>query len=173
MSTLLQVRAEARPLTPLPVSGVAPGLAAIANGSYPYAKTLYLVMRAPSAGAVQQYLAFLASPAGRELLTGLGLQVSPGLIAALRGATMKRPGPLVARFTTTLAAIVAALLAVVPPVGYFALAHQYAAGATHAAGRGRRRPDFRVPRGTAGHVAVPGPPARGDLAAGLERGPGR
>ena len=45
---------------------------------------------------------------------------------------MKRPGPLVARFTTTLAAIVAVLLAVVPPVGYFALAHQHAAGAAHA-----------------------------------------
>ena len=45
---------------------------------------------------------------------------------------MKRQGPLVARFTTTLAAIVAVLLAVVPPVGYFALAHQHAAGATHA-----------------------------------------
>ena len=42
---------------------------------------------------------------------------------------MKRQGPLVARFTTTLAAIVAALLAVVPPVGYFTLADQYAAGA--------------------------------------------
>jgi phosphate transport system substrate-binding protein len=86
VSTLLQLRGEARPLTPLPVSGVAPGLAALANGSYPYAKTLYLVTRAPSTGAVQQYLAFLASPAGRELLTRLGLQVSPGLIAALRGA---------------------------------------------------------------------------------------
>ena len=68
------------------MGGVAPGLAAIANGSYPYAKTLYLVARAPSAGAVQQYLTFLASPAGRELLAGFGLQVSPGLIAALRGA---------------------------------------------------------------------------------------
>ena len=87
---------------------------------------------------MQQYLAFLASPAGRELLTGFGLQVSPGLIAALRGAKMKRPGPLVARFTTTLAAIVAALLAVVPPVGYFALAHQHAAGASTA--RGPRPP---------------------------------
>ena len=85
-STLLQVRAEARPLTPLPVSGVAPGLAALANGSYPHAKTLYLVTRAQSAVAVRQYLSFLASPAGRELLTGLGLQVSPGLMAALRGA---------------------------------------------------------------------------------------
>jgi phosphate transport system substrate-binding protein len=86
VTTLLQVRAEARPLTPLPVSGVAPGLAAIANGSYPYAKTLYFVMRAPVAGVVQEYLTFLASPAGRELLAGFGLQVSPGLIAALRGA---------------------------------------------------------------------------------------
>ena len=45
---------------------------------------------------------------------------------------MKRRGPPVARFTTTLAAIVAALLAVVPPVGYFTLAHQYAAGAAQA-----------------------------------------
>jgi signal transduction histidine kinase len=45
---------------------------------------------------------------------------------------VKRPGPLVARFTTTLAAIVAALLAVVPPVGYFALVHQHVAGAIHA-----------------------------------------
>ena len=86
VSTLLQVRAEARPLTPVPVGGVAPGLAALANGSYPYAKTLYLVTRGQSTVAVQQYLGFLASPAGHELLTGLGLQVSPGLMAALRGA---------------------------------------------------------------------------------------
>jgi two-component system, sensor histidine kinase and response regulator len=45
---------------------------------------------------------------------------------------MKRSGQAVAGFTTTLAAIVAALLAVVPPVGYFTLAHQYAAGAAQA-----------------------------------------
>lgn len=86
MSTLLHARAGARPLTPLLVGGVAPGLAALANGSYPYAKTLYLLTRAQSAVAVQQYLGFLASPAGRELLSGLGLYVSPGLMAALRGA---------------------------------------------------------------------------------------
>lgn len=42
---------------------------------------------------------------------------------------MKRPGPHLAGFTTSLAAIVAALLAVVPPIGYFTLAQQYAAGA--------------------------------------------
>jgi phosphate transport system substrate-binding protein len=84
-STLLQVRAEARSLAPLPVGGVAPGLAGLANGSYPYAKTFYLVTRAQSTVALQQYLGFLASPAGRELLTGLGLQVSPGLATALRG----------------------------------------------------------------------------------------
>ena len=86
MSTLLHVRAEARQLTPLPVAGVAPGLAALANGSYPYAKTLYLVRRGEASVAVQQYLGFLASPAGRELLTGIGLHVSPDLMAALRGA---------------------------------------------------------------------------------------
>jgi phosphate transport system substrate-binding protein len=86
MSTLLHVRAEARPLVPALVDGVAPGLTALANGSYPYAKTLYLVTRSQSTVAVQQYLSFLASPAGRELLTGLGLHVAPGLMAALRGA---------------------------------------------------------------------------------------
>jgi phosphate transport system substrate-binding protein len=86
MSTLLQVRAEARPLVPLPVRGVAPGLAALANGSYPYGKTLHLVTRSESTVAVRQYLDFLASPAGRKLLTGLGLDVSPGLTAALRSS---------------------------------------------------------------------------------------
>ena len=86
MSTLLQVRAEARPLALLPVGGVAPGLAALANGSYPYAKTLYLVARGDSTVAVQEYLSFLASPAARKLLTGLGLDVSPGLTAALRSS---------------------------------------------------------------------------------------
>jgi phosphate transport system substrate-binding protein len=86
MSTLLQVRAEARPLVPALVDGVAPGLPALANRSYPYAKTFYLVTRSQSTVAVQQYLSFLASPAGRELLTGLGLQVAPDLMAALRGA---------------------------------------------------------------------------------------
>jgi phosphate transport system substrate-binding protein len=84
MSTLLQVRAEARPLALLPVGGVAPGLVALANGSYPYGKTLYLVARGESSVAVQEYLGFLASPAGRKLLTGLGLDVSHGLTAALR-----------------------------------------------------------------------------------------
>jgi len=86
MSTLLQLRAEARPLALLPVGGVIPGLAALANGSYPYGKMLYLVTRAQSSVAVQQYLSFLASPAGRELLSGLGLHVSPGLTAELRSA---------------------------------------------------------------------------------------
>jgi phosphate transport system substrate-binding protein len=81
-STLLQVRGEARTLAPLPVGGVAPRLAALANGSYPYVKTLYLVTRGQSTVAVRQFMGFLASPAGRELLSGLGLQVSPGLMAA-------------------------------------------------------------------------------------------
>ena len=86
MSTLLQVRAEARPLALLPVGGVAPGLAALANGSYPYGKTLYLVARGESTVAVQQYVGFLGSPAGRKLLTRLGLDVSPGLTATLRSS---------------------------------------------------------------------------------------
>jgi phosphate transport system substrate-binding protein len=86
MSTLLQVRAEARPLVLLPMGGVAPGLAALANGSYPYAKTLYLVVRSEVTVAVRQYLDFLAEPAGRKLLTDLGLNLSPGLTAALRSA---------------------------------------------------------------------------------------
>jgi hypothetical protein len=86
VSTLLQLRAEARRLAPLPVGGVAPGLAALANGSYPYGKTLYLVARGESTVAVRQYLDFLASPAGRKLLTGLGLDVSPGLTAAVRSS---------------------------------------------------------------------------------------
>jgi phosphate transport system substrate-binding protein len=86
VSTLLQLRAEARRLAPLPVDGVAPGLAALANGSYPYGKTLYLVARGESTVVVRQYLDFLASPAGRKMLTGLGLDVSPGLTAAVRSS---------------------------------------------------------------------------------------
>jgi phosphate transport system substrate-binding protein len=85
-STLLLVLSETRAFSLLSIGGVPPGLTAMADGSYPYYRTIRLVTRGEPRGLTGKYVAFLASPAGRQLLNRLGLQVSPALRAGIPDA---------------------------------------------------------------------------------------
>jgi phosphate transport system substrate-binding protein len=70
--TLAQLVAERRPLKPLSVNGVAPGLRALADGSYPYYKTLSLVTGPNTGEETRAFIKFVNSPEGRSILTKTG-----------------------------------------------------------------------------------------------------
>jgi phosphate transport system substrate-binding protein len=71
-STLAQLLTEVHALRPLDWNGVAPSVRALASGAYPLGKTLRLVLRARSAPAIEQFLAWLRSAAAREILERTG-----------------------------------------------------------------------------------------------------
>jgi phosphate transport system substrate-binding protein len=75
-STLAQLLAEQRGLTPLAWEGVEPTLANLVAGTYPLAKPIVVVLpRSPPPGpAVRRLLTFLASAEGRRLLEASGCQ---------------------------------------------------------------------------------------------------
>lgn len=67
-SSLALIIAEKRALRPLPLNGIEPSLQAFADGRYPYAKALYLVMAAHPSDEARRFAAFLRSAAGRAIL---------------------------------------------------------------------------------------------------------
>lgn len=71
-STLAQIRSEKRALKALELDGVAPGPTTIADGSYPYDKTLFMVTRSEASPAVREFMAFVRSAAGADILTRTG-----------------------------------------------------------------------------------------------------
>jgi len=71
-STLALIASERRPLKALALNGVVPSVDAVANGSYPYFKSLYVITRPNPAPPVQQFIAFLRSATGRDILVHLG-----------------------------------------------------------------------------------------------------
>ena len=73
-TTLALVRSEQRQIKLLTVDGVAPSVEAIANGSYPYVKHLYVVVSTSASPATRQFLQFVLSNQGREILRDLGHQ---------------------------------------------------------------------------------------------------
>lgn len=70
--TLTQLVAEKRPLTVLRMNGTAPSLQALADGSYPYYKTLSLVIGPKTNRETQAFIKFINSPEGRAVLTRTG-----------------------------------------------------------------------------------------------------
>ena len=72
------VRAEKRRLNLLSVNGVAPSTNALADGSYRYVKTMYLVWNGADADAAVRFNAFIASREGRQLLLNAGYWVAAG-----------------------------------------------------------------------------------------------
>ena len=67
-ATRAQIISEKRALQPLALDGVMPSLQTLDKGSYPYAKTFGLVT-APKPGLlVQQFIAFVRSPARQQVL---------------------------------------------------------------------------------------------------------
>ncbi|EHR69417.1 ABC-type phosphate transport system, periplasmic component [Burkholderiales bacterium JOSHI_001] len=77
---------EQRRAHALAIDSVAPTLANVENGRYPYTKTMLLVLRADAPAAVNRFVAFIGSAAGRRLLaeTGHVLPVPAATTAAAR-----------------------------------------------------------------------------------------
>ena len=72
LSTLAQIVSEKRALKALVLDGVAPGIEALARERYPLHKRLALVSGPKSPPAAQDFIAFVRSPEGRELLRQTG-----------------------------------------------------------------------------------------------------
>lgn len=71
-TTLALVRSEQRQIRLLAIDGVAPTVDALVNGSYPYAKHLHVVVAPNAAPATRQFLQFILSYQGRDILRALG-----------------------------------------------------------------------------------------------------
>jgi phosphate transport system substrate-binding protein len=71
-STLSQLLTEAQALRPLAWHGVVPSVRGLERGAYPLGKTLRLVVRARPAPAAGRFLAWLRTPAAREILERTG-----------------------------------------------------------------------------------------------------
>jgi len=67
-ATLSDIRCNNWPVHVLTFNGVQPSVKAIAEGSYPLAKSLYLVTTPKTPTAARQFADFVMSPAGRTIL---------------------------------------------------------------------------------------------------------
>lgn len=72
-AVLALLLAERRSLKPLSINGVAPTTQANANGSYPYYKSFYAVTTSKAAPGSEEFVAFLTSAAGQQVLSQLGI----------------------------------------------------------------------------------------------------
>ena len=72
-ATLTQMTTEKRNLRFLAIDGVAPSLENYENRSYPYAKTLYVVVPSQVRPEASAFLSFIATPAGEALLRKAGI----------------------------------------------------------------------------------------------------
>jgi len=71
-STLALLISEKRPLKALSLDGVMPSPKTIANGSYPHFKSIYVVTGAKPSEPTEEFMAFLRSISGREILAQMG-----------------------------------------------------------------------------------------------------
>jgi phosphate transport system substrate-binding protein len=71
-STLAIIVSEKRPLKALKVNGVEPTVETIADRSYPYWKAMLFVTGPRTGAAAHEFIAFVRSPAGREMLGRTG-----------------------------------------------------------------------------------------------------
>lgn len=72
MTSLMQIRAEKLKLHPLMLDGVEASPQTVADGSYPFPFRICLLLSAQPSAAAQRFVAFVASPDGREVLLSLG-----------------------------------------------------------------------------------------------------
>lgn len=72
-ATLTQITTEKRDLRFVNIDGVAPTMANYQNGSYPYAKTLYLVVPATVSPEAAAFVSFIATPEGATILREAGI----------------------------------------------------------------------------------------------------
>jgi phosphate transport system substrate-binding protein len=72
VTTLGLIKAEDRALRALTLDGVEPTVANAASGKYALAKRLYCVTKPEPNAEVKRFMAFIKSPAGRDILTRTG-----------------------------------------------------------------------------------------------------
>lgn len=72
VAPLAQVIAEQRAVQVLSVGGVDPSLETLANGTYPYAKTFFLVTGPRPSAAARSFIEFVQSPEGSAILAQTG-----------------------------------------------------------------------------------------------------
>jgi len=75
--TLALVISEKREIRVLKLNGVVPTARALADGSYPYSKTFYMITKRNWPPVVREFVNFVRSPAGRAILSKNG-QVALG-----------------------------------------------------------------------------------------------
>lgn len=86
-SSLALILSERRPLHVVPIDGVTPSVRTLADGTYPYAKSLFMVTRSTAPEAVQRFVSFIRSAEGRTILADTGhvaMDAKPGAKAAGR-----------------------------------------------------------------------------------------
>ena len=71
-TTLAQIISEKRALKKLSLNGVDPGPKTIADGTYPFFKTFHLITGSNPSPLARQFIKFILSARGREILTGSG-----------------------------------------------------------------------------------------------------
>ena len=71
-STLALILSEQRTINALPLNGVAPSVAALMRGSYPYFKPLYLITPQNPSGPARAFAAFIQSRQGARILSDNG-----------------------------------------------------------------------------------------------------
>lgn len=74
-TSLVIILAERRALRPLRLDGREPSVAAVASGSYPYSKSLFLVSASKRLLHIQRFMDFVQSPEGRRILATNGCWV--------------------------------------------------------------------------------------------------
>jgi phosphate transport system substrate-binding protein len=67
-TTLSLVISEKRPVHVLALDGIVPSVRTIADGSYPYSKTLYFVTRKNPPLEIRRFIEFVRSQAGAAIL---------------------------------------------------------------------------------------------------------
>lgn len=71
-ATLGQILAERRNLKPLILDGVAPTIEALAAGRYRWSKRFHLIVGSTHSGVAADFVSFLRSPSGHEILKASG-----------------------------------------------------------------------------------------------------
>ncbi len=82
---------EHRRVRALPIDGIAPTVANIASGRYPYVKPLVLLSKDGAPASVGQFIAFVGSPAGKRILMESGTDVTTARIGPAAATTANAP----------------------------------------------------------------------------------
>lgn len=72
VTTLALINSEGRQLRPLILDGVEPSVKNASSGTYPLVKKFFFVCKSIPSAAAQQFMSFVGTPAGHEILTQTG-----------------------------------------------------------------------------------------------------